>query len=301
MYDSPPKQPESKFRLESPGLSERSKVTVYRADNRFNDSLTVALSRLFMELIYFRSHTTTIFRRDFQASYHGTFFGIFWNFTLPLIPISIYILLASFRVLPSFEGVPSSVAIAFNATIWFLLAGCIQQPISVVRGRNAEAMKTALPLSVSIAASFGRVLFDTLVRLALLMVVIIATAVWPSTMAPLTIFLVALALFFFLGFGLLVSILNIIAPDVQRLVSVALQYGLFVSGVIFPLSKLGPLAILETINPFAVFITAARDLTFHGTITNVGLLAAWLLVGILLFIYAARLFYLMEYRIRGVQ
>ena len=282
------------------GRPEARRVTIYRPDNRLGDGPFTALRHFFGELIRFRAHIVTIFRRDFQASYRGTTFGIFWNFAFPLIPISIYIMLATFRVLPNFEGVPSSVAISVNATIWFLLVGCVQQPISMVRGRNAEAMKTALPLLVSIASSFGRVLFDTLVRLAFVAVVIVATGIWPEPMAPLTVLLLALALLFCFGLGLFLAVVNIIAPDVERVVAVGFQYGFFVSGVIFPLAKLGPLAILETINPFAVFITAARDLIFHGTITNVVPLAAWVVAGVLFFVYGARVFYLMEHRIRGV-
>ena len=276
-------------------------VTVYRADSRFGEGPITAFKHLIGELIHYRYHIGTIFFRDFQATYRGTLFGVFWNFMLPLIPISIYILLASFRVLPNFEGVPSSVAIVFNATVWFLLAGCVQQPISVVRSRNAEVMKTALPLSVSIASSFVRVLFDACVRLGLLVVVMAMTGTWPSLTGVVVFPVLTLALIFFLGLGLLVSIVNIVAPDVERIVQVALQYGIFVSGVIFPLSKFGPLDVLEMINPFSVFISATRHLTFQGTIVNFIPLAAWSVAGFLFFFYAARLFYLMEYRIRGVQ
>ena len=274
---------------------------VYRADSRFGEGPITALRHLIGELIDYRSHIVTIFLNDFQATYRGTFFGVFWNFMRALLPVSIYVLLATFRVLPSFEGIPNSVAIVFNVMIWFLLAGCVQQPLWVVRGRNKEVMKTALPLSVSIASSFLPVFFDVLVRLGLLVILIFITGAWPSPVAPLLIPVLVISLTLFLGFGLLVSIINIVARDAERVVAVALQYGIFVSGAIFPLSKFGSLVFLELINPFAVFIIATRSLTFHGTIVNALPFAVWSFAGVLLFLYAARLFYLMEYRIRGVQ
>ena len=274
---------------------------VYRADSRIGEGPITAMKHLIGELIYYRSHIATIFLSEFQATYRGTFFGVFWNFMRALIPVSIYALLASFRVLPNFEGVPSSVAIVFNVMIWFLLTGCVQQPLWVVGSRNNEVMKTALPLSVSIASSFVRVFFDVLVRLGLLVILVLITGAWPHPLAPLVIPVLIISLTLFLGFGLLVSIINIVAPDAERVVAVVLQYGIFVSGVIFPLSKFGPLGALEIINPFAVFIIATRSLTFHGTIVNAIPFAVWSFAGLLLFLYATRLFYLMEYRIRGVQ
>ena len=276
-------------------------VTIYRADSRFGEGPIIAFKHLVRELIHYRYHIATIFVRDFRATYRGTLFGAFWSFLLPLIPISIYYLLASFRVLPGFEGIPDSLAIVFNATVWFLLADCVRQPISVVRSRNAEVMKTALPLSVSITSSFVRALFDTGVRVVLLVGVVVATGMWPYLLGVVVLPVLAIGLIFFLGLGLLASIINIVAPDVERIVAIALQYGIFLSGVIFPLSKFGPLEVLEMINPFSVFISATRHLTFHGTIVNVIPLAAWSVAGIIIFLYAARLFYLMEYRIRGVQ
>ena len=274
---------------------------IYRADSRIGEGPITALKHLIGELIYYRSHIATIFMSEFRATYRGTFFGVFWNFMRALIPVSIYVLLATFRVLPTFDGVPSSVGIVFNVMIWFLLTSCVQQPLWIVRGRNNEVMKTALPLSVSIASSFVRVIFDSLVRLGFLVILIFVTGAWPSLMAPLVLPALIISLTFFLGFGLLASILNIVAQDVERVIAVALQYGIFVSGVIFPLSKFGPLDFLEYINPFAVFIIATRSLTFHGTIVNAVPFAAWSLAGIILFLYGTRIFYLMEYRIRGVQ
>ena len=272
----------------------------YRPDSRFETSYVEAAKALFSEAIRFRSHIATIFVQQFRNSYQGTKLGVFWNFILPLLPISVYVMLATFRVFPSFEGIPAALAIAFSATIWFLFSSCISTPISVVRNRNAEAMKTSLPLSSSVIASFAQTVFELMVRG--LAVVAIAAAVLqpPSWTIPLALLVVLAGVTLFFGLGLLLAILNIVYSDIQRVVSVVLMYGIFLSGVIFPLSHINEIAWLEWANPFAAFIKASRELAFTGALTEAMPLIIWSVVGLVAALVGLRTFYVMEKRIRGV-
>lgn len=273
---------------------------VYRPDSRFEAGWLGAIGALSQEIVKFRSHILTLFANEFHASYRGAALGVLWNFVLPILPISVYVFLVSLRVFPAYEGLPPAVYIGFNVMLWFLFSGVIMQPIHVVRSRNAEVMKTAMPLSASIASSFARLSFDTLVRIAFVAAIMATTSTAPNAgvvaLAP-----VAIAgCIFFLSLGLLLSILNVIYPDIERLMTIVLQYGVFLSGVIFPISSIEPLAPFATMNPFNVFIEASRDIVFFGTIAHPAAFAAWTAGGAILLIVAARFFYVMEYRIRGL-
>lgn len=272
----------------------------YRPDSRFEVGYLEALRRLVEEVWRLRSQVAVTFLRDFRAAYAGTWLGVFWNVTLPLLSIGVYTLLALRNVLPPFEGMPIAAAITLGVTLWFFFVGCVQIPISVVQSQNTEAMKTSIPLSVSIVAGFGRLAFDTLLRFALVLVLLIAAGTTPSLMAPVAIGIVFIGTLFFLALGLLAAIVNVVVPDVQRVIGVVLQYGIFLSGVIFPLSAFGPLAALEAFNPFAVIIGSSRDIFFLGTVAHPASLAACLIAGLVLTLFSARVFFVMEKRIRGV-
>ena len=275
-------------------------VRVYRPDSRFNIGLFEGFFALISETVKFRSHINTIFRNDFRASYRGTALGVIWNFILPILPITVYVMLANLRVFPAREGIPAAVYIGFNVTLWFLFTGLIRQPINKVRTRNNEVMKTAMPLSASIASSFASLTFDTLVRSAFILVVVLATGASIQLGALALPFVVLAGFVFFLAVGLLLAILNAVYPDIDRVVTIVLQYGIFLSGVIFPLSALGPLKFLEICNPFAVFIYAARGLAFETGLPHPIAFYAWTASGAALLIVAARFFYVMEYRVRGL-
>ena len=275
-------------------------IRVYRADNRFSESAVSALRHLLAEVWRQRAHVRLIFARDFKASYRGTALGVFWNFALPLLPVSVYVFLSVIGVFPPTDNLPRGVYVAFNVTLWLLFSGLVEQPISVVRSRNAEAMKTSMPLSVAVASSFATLAFETLLRFLLVAILAVATGAVPAVTLPLAVGVLLLGALFSLSLGLVLAIANIAVPDVQSIVIVIMRYGIFVSGVIFPLSAIGQLRWLETVNPFAVFIHATRDLTFHGSLTYGVPLAVMGAVTIVVTLFSARIFYLMEHRIRGV-
>ncbi len=279
---------------------ENQQIRVIRPDSRIKEGVTIALRHLVGEIWRFRSHIRIVFRGQFRAAYYGTGLGIFWNYALPLVPLTVYWFLSRLRVFPNFEGVDGATFITFGVTLWFLFTGCIQTPIQVIQSRNNEAMKTAFPLSASIVSGFAKLLFDTLIRLILVTIVIVITQSWPTWQALLLPLVVLPAFLLFIGAGLLLGILNVIYKDVSRVVNIVLQYGIFISGVIFPLYNTGLLTTLNLYNPFAVFIDASRSIVFQGTLDNSNGYLAMSAIALFVFVLAVRLFYIMEYRVRGV-
>lgn len=270
----------------------------YGPNNRSNADPFSALAAMIAEIVQYRSHIGTIFGADFKSTYRGTLLGVFWNFALPLVPISVYILLVSLKVFPRFEGLNAAVYISFNVTMWMLLTGMITRPIQVVRSRTQEAMKTSIPLTAAITSSFAQLCFDAVLRLVLVAVLVAAFGPVPNVHLPYLFLSLLTGLVFCLSLGLILSIFNMIYPDVERLTNIILQYGIFVSGVIFPINTLGPLAIIENYNPFNVFIKSARDFLFFGAHADTMTLLVWTGIAGVLALLAARFFYIMEHRIR---
>jgi ABC-type polysaccharide/polyol phosphate export permease len=279
---------------------EHRKVTVYRPDSRFEIGVFGALFALIAEVYKFRSHIKLLFANNFQSSYQDTALGTIWNFILPLVPIGLYIMLVTFRVLPQLEGLPPAVYISFNVTLWHLLSGVVRQPIDVVASRGNAVMKTAMPLSASIAASFAQLTFESLVRAGLVTVIVVCYGAAVMSTAPWALLVLLDALVFAFGLALGLSVLNVIFPDTERVVGIVLQYGIFFSGIIFPIYRMPKLEFLETYNPFYVFIHAARQLTFENGITEPVPFIACSCVGLVLLLVSVRFFYVMEYRLRGI-
>jgi len=276
------------------------KVSILRADSRDRHGAIPALRHLSNEVWRFRGQIWTVYKQNFRNLYQGSGLGVFWNFILPLVPLTVYLFLSKIRVFPNFEGVDGATYITFGVTVWFVLTGFINLPISIVQSRNQAAMRTSLPLSASIASGFAGLLFETLVRLVFITALIIATRNWPALTAPGVILLIGPAFFLFFGTGLILGVLNVIYKDVARITKILLQYGLFVSGVIFPLGASKWSVLTGIYNPLAVFVHAFRQIVFQGRIDSLIPLAVWSAMGLVIFALGCRLFYVMEYRIRGI-
>ena len=275
-------------------------IRIIKPDSRMRDNVISAVKYLLNEIWTFRSHIKIIFIGRFRASYSGTGLGIFWNYALPLIPLTVYWLLSVLRVFPNFEGVSGATYITFGVTLWFFLAGCIQNPIQVINSRNKESMKTSFPLSASIISEFARLMFDSIIRVFFVLAIVFFTESWPTIQALFLPLVLLPALLLFTGLGLLLGILNVIFNDISRIVTILLQYGIFVSGVIFPLNNAGMLSIFNIYNPFLIFIEASRSVVFQGNINNFNsYIIASVFAGIV-FLFAIRTFYIMEYRLRGI-
>lgn len=272
----------------------------YLPDSRMDSNPIGAIGAMAAEIWRFRSHISVVFVGDFRSAYRGTKLGVLWNIILPLVPISVYILLVNLRIFPQYEGLSPAVYIGFNVTIWMLLTGMITRPMQVVRQRTQEAMRTSIPLTAAISSSFAQLSFDTLVRLVLVAALVIWFGPVPIVHLPLLLFTLFSGMVFCLSLGLILSIFNMIYPDIDRLTSIILQYGIFMSGVIFPVSTMGPLALLEDVNPFNVFIKSAREYLFFGTHIDLTVLLIWSGVALLLALIAGRFFYVMEHRIREI-
>lgn len=272
----------------------------YLPDSRMNANPFGAIAAMVAEVWRFRSHISVVFAGDFRSAYRGTKLGVLWNIILPLVPISVYILLVNLRIFPPYEGLSPAVYIGFNVTIWMLLTGMITRPMQVVRQRTQEAMKTSIPLTASITSSFAQLTFDTLVRLCLVAGLVLWLGPVPHVHLPFLLLTLCTGMAFCFSLGLILSIFNMIYPDIDRLTNIVLQYGIFMSGVIFPVSTMGPLAVLENANPFNVFIKSTRDYFFFGTHPDLNILLIWAGSGLLLTLIAGRFFYVMEHRIREV-
>lgn len=275
------------------------KILIYRPDTRLRDSFLTAVASLAREIVQFRWHIWINFKRDFTAMYRQTGLGVVWNIILPVVPVTVYLLLAKLRVFPTYEGMDPTVYITVGVTLWFLFSGAIRIPVGIVENQSAALAKTSYPLICAILAGFAQLCFDTLVRTALVLPVMFYFVGAPPAGALFFPILLIPALTFFAGLGLTLSILNTIYRDVSKVVTVMLSYGIFVSLVIFPLPAIGIVQTIITFNPFATYIDNLRYLLVFGHLGNQHVFWITSAIGAIAFFVGCKIFHVMEQRIKG--
>jgi len=274
------------------------KYVVYSAKPVKAGSIT-SLKNLWANLNQYQWHISQMFHQDFVSAYRLTRFGAIWNYILPLVPLTVWVLLNTLRFFPSFDGVSSVVYVTIGVTLWFLFAGLVSTPITTIESRIKDSAKSRIPIVGIVVANLARLSFDTLVRIAgtaLIFGLFQGAPHWMIIFVP---FVAFFAFFFFSGLGLMLAIFNLAFRDINKIVPILLQYGIMLSSVIFPLDSIKVLAQVSLFNPFYVFIDTIRTLIVFGEINHPVPLAGFSVIGIIMFVFACRLIEETEPRLRG--
>jgi homopolymeric O-antigen transport system permease protein len=275
-------------------------VKVYSQDERTRPGFLRPVLALAKEIYDRRWHIWISFKRDFSAAHVGTGFGKVWNFVLPLIPIMVYSMLAIVGFFASDrDGMAPAVFVSTGATFWFLFTGAITSPMQAVQKNHKTISTTSYPLIGVVAASFGQILFEFMVRITATLLIFAFVLKAVPINALFAIFAAFPAFVFFFSIGLAFSILNLIYSDVSRLLQMFLAYMIFVSNVIIPVDRVQVFAEIAKYNPFAIFITNIRNIYVYGAFKTPEAYLIASAIGVVILILSARLFFVMEWRIRG--
>ncbi len=278
----------------------RDEISVYSQEARTHPGFLRPIGALAKEIYERRWHIWISFKRDFSAAHAGAGFGRVWNFVLPLIPIMVYSMLAIVGFFASDRGgMAPAVFVSTGATFWFLFTGAVTGPMQAVQKNHKNISSTSYPLIGVVAASFGQTIFEFIVRMtATLLIFIVVVKAAPIYVAFAVIAAIPAFVFFF-ALGLAFSILNLVYSDVSRLLQMFLAYMIFVSNVIIPVDRVEIFAQISKYNPFAIFITNIRNIYVYGSLKTPDAYIATSIIGFVLLIIAARLFFVMEWRIRS--
>jgi ABC-type polysaccharide/polyol phosphate export permease len=238
--------------------------------NRYNLDMSFkkAYIDMFEDIYRFRALIWQYIRRDFVASYRGTFLGFIWKLILPLVPISVYIFLQLLGIFTTATGMNKALYVACGMTFWSLWAESLSVTLDCLSRQSSMIKKMKVPLIIVYITSIGQILFDTLTRMALVIALLIIygqTFHWTWIALP----VIALpCLVFGFALGVLLSFFAVFTKDVKNVVSIIIRYGLFASAVIFALPMDNP--IVERValcNPMFHLVDGTRNLLVTGTLT----------------------------------
>lgn len=273
---------------------------IYSSNYRCNASLFEVVKALFEQAKEYRWQIWLSIKKRIHATYQQDTFALFWSLVMPVIPMTVYMVLAQIKVLKTVDDMPFVYYISMGMLVWLLMATGIHAMLLAIKSEKSILTTTNFPIFPTLLSRLGEVLHDTLIRIVVVSMIVIVYHI-DVTFYKLILFFLSLipAIIFALGVGMMLSILDVIVQDTRRLVLLGLRYGLFVSSVIFPFPETGIAGVINDFNFFNTFVNASRDLLHHGSIHQPGVFIATSIVGVLIFVLAAKLVYSMDYKIRA--
>ena len=230
--------------------SQQAEINVISAKN----PSTIDLSYL----AHYRELIWALSRKELATRYKQTVLGILWALIKPLSMMIVFAILLG-RFEKSQTNLPYGPICLCGLVVWQLMASIVSQTSQSIVGNMSLVTKASFPRMVMpIAASipaFAEFLISFLVLLAL-----IACYRLPFTLnavaAPL--FALAAAGISF-GAGLWLAALNVRYRDINHILPFILQFVMFASPVVYPLSFLSePYRHLSVYNPLTFLLEGFR-------------------------------------------
>ena len=257
-------------------------------------------------LWHYRDLLVLLVQRDFTAKYQQTILGPVWFIINPLINAVVFTLLFSRIIGIPTDGVPPMLFYLGGQLTWNYFANVLGSTGNSLAGNAGMFSKVYFPRLIPPLAMCGSSLIAFLVQFAVFTAFWIYHWVftpfgaalhldWSVALLPLLILQTAAL---GLGVGLVLSAITAKYRDLQQLTSYLLQLWMYATPVIYPLSRIPQKwQWVANLNPMASIVELSRvillgvgQVTFAGLALSLGLTAAILAAGIVLYQRMARTF-----------
>jgi ABC-2 type transport system permease protein len=196
--------------------------------------------------------------RELKLKYEESILGYAWSLVEPLLLIGVYWLVFAHVARLHIPHYPLFVAAGMMP--WLMFNGSLSSAVSSLKG-NAGIIRTVnLPREIYGLAEIAAETIEYLLSLPVVFVVAAAYRVSPNlrflALLPAAI---VLEIFLVVGIGFLLSALNTLLRDVQRILRVVLRVLFYLSPVVYPTNRLhGAGAEIYTWNPLVGIIELNR-------------------------------------------
>jgi len=187
------------------------------------------------EVLKYRSLLNNLAKRDFLIRYKQAFAGVLWALVKPLFSILVFGYISS-KINQSQNTATNFLFVAAAMLLWQLFANVFNDVSNSIIGNSNLFSKVYFPKIIIPLSTIMVCLVDFLISLIILIVLFVVTGQsihWHILLAPLFIILTVLN---GLGIGLYFATINVKYRDVKFIVPLILQFGMYLTPVIFSTS-----------------------------------------------------------------
>ncbi|HME44450.1 MAG TPA: ABC transporter permease [Syntrophorhabdales bacterium] len=275
---------------------QKQNVTIYEPYSRQKIGFLKTWILMVNNIASSRQLIYQLFKRDFFASYKKSFLGISWIILGPLFGIISWVFMNATGILnPGDVGIPYPAYVLLSTSIWGLFVGFFTAAQGTLGSGAAFIMQVKYPHEALLLKQMAQLMANFIITFLLNVAVLIAFGVIPSW--KIVFFPILILPLFFLGagIGLVVSVVGVVAAEIQTGVNLILGFLIYVTPVIYAPTFQNP--VLQTIikwNPLTYLIGIPRDIIIYGRVDHLDRFVITSLVSLLVFSFSWRLFFVSE-------
>ena len=198
--------------------------------------------------------------RDIKAQYRQSYLGIIWAFVTPLTTAFVWIFLNGTGTIKLTDtGVPYPVYAFSGTLLWSIISDAINSPTASTNAAKGIMSKINFPKEALIVSGIYKLLFNSSVKIVLLVVFVFFYGVGFHTSLLLFPFAILGAILFGTTIGLFLTPIGMLYKDIQKMVTMGLGLLMYVTPVVYAIPKEGFMKTIMEINPFTPLILTTRD------------------------------------------
>ncbi|MFZ4400860.1 MAG: ABC transporter permease [Bacteroidales bacterium] len=254
---------------------------------------------LFLNIIHSWDLIFQLFKRDFFMQYKKSFVGMGWIFLSPIMGVISWVFMNSTGILtPGDVGIPYPAYVLLSTSIFGLFGGFYGSSSGTLTAGAGFINQVNYPHDVLLIKQAMVQLAGFVITFSINIIVLICFGVIPSWMTILIpLFILPI---FFLGaaIGLLSSMIEVVAVDLNKMIAVFMGLLLYLTPVIYSPKTQNP--VLQQIikwNPLTYLIGGTRDAIIYGRIDHIDRYLFSAAISFIFFLISWRLFYISEQKI----
>lgn len=283
-------------------------ITVYRPNMRHELGLIHTWTVMAHNVWSARELIWQLFKRDFFSQYKKSFLGVAWILITPVIGILSWVFLQATGVLmPGNVGIPYPAYVLVGTSMWGLFLGLFYAAMATLESGKELIMQVSYPHEAMLFKQVGQQAANFCITLGLNLAVLITLRFlnpehfsinfpsWGILWLP----LVVLPLFFLASaMGLIVAMINVVAIDISRIISMGLGFMMYLTPIIYSADTItNPISLFVIKwNPLTYLVCSARDILIYGHLYQHNKTAYFIAASLSFFAFMIswRLFYVSE-------
>lgn len=236
------------------------KETIYTPESGIRNPAKL-LRDMFFDLKEAHALGMRLTKRNIKAMYRQSMLGYVWSVVPPLLTSLVWVFLNGQNVVNiAATDVPYPLFVITGTMLWQIFAESVSAPLNGVTSGKSMLAKINFPRESLILTGIYTVLFNTLIKIGLILLVFVFYGFMPGLSAFFALFGILSLIIFGSMIGLLLTPIGMLYTDIKQGIGVVLKFAIYLTPVIYPEPKSGMAARLMEFNPVAPLITTTRNL-----------------------------------------
>lgn len=255
----------------------------------FNSKITWA--RMVAQLLGARELIYSLIYRDVAVKYRQSILGYIWAVLPQLVAVTIFTLLAKYRVIDmGLTDMPYVIHALWSVSVWQFFAAILVGCTNSLVDAGTLVTKSSFPKESLVIASIGQPIIDFCIRLVPTIGVMWWLGYAPDVQAVWIPVVLLGVLLLALGLGFFLAILNLVLRDMGNAVSMLMTFGVFLAPILYPPPVQAPFFWINVLNPFSPLLITTQELLSGSSLSYPVLSAAIWLSSVLVFLLGWRVF-----------